>query len=136
MCSWVSCSRLLTPNTAWRRRLGQETGPGRQAFPRGREEPSHFQAHRLPAGMGLRAPWSPGPMGPLSSPLHPSLVPYIPEFWFWCQMPLQVSSLWSGDEAEDVALSSLIRSFPERERTEHIVLCLGTAKSVPREVAF
>lgn len=138
MCSWVSCPRLLTPNTAWRRRLGQETGPGRQAFPGGREEPSHFQAHRLPAGMGLRAPrqWSPGPMGPLSSPLHPSLVPYIPEFWFWCQMPLQVSSLWSGDEAEDVALSSLIRSFPERERTEHIVLCLGTAKSVPREVAF
>lgn len=51
-------------------------------------------------------------------------------------MPLQVSCLWSEDEAEDVALSFLIRSFPERDRTEHFILSLGTAKSVPREVAF
>ena len=79
-------------------------------------------------------PWPYGPSF-IPSPFLSS-VPYIPEFWFWCQMPLQVSCLWSGDEAEDVALSSLIRSFPERDRTEHFILSLGTAKSVPREVAF
>lgn len=94
--------------------------------------------HPISQGWGcVRQAVVPWPCGPPFIPSPPlSLVPYSPDFWFWCQSPLQVSSFGSGDEAEDVAVSSLITSFLERERTEHIVLCLGTTKSVPREVAF
>lgn len=131
MCSQVPCCRPLTPNTAWLRKLGGRPSPWGSSLTL-----LGPQASRRDGAACTQAvvPWPYGPSLIPSPPL--SSVPYIPEFWFGCQMPLQVSCLWSGDEAEDVALSSLIRSFPERDRTEHFVLSLGTAKSAPREVAF
>ena len=77
MCSWVSRSRLLTPNTAWQRRLGQETGPGRQALPLGQRGALTLpdpQASRRDGAVCTQAvvPW----------PYGPPLIPSPPRAWF------------------------------------------------------
>lgn len=68
-----------SPNAAWRARLRPEAGPGRQAFPQQREQPSLFIDPQVSPRDGAACIWGSSsvrvvvtwPSWPLSSPLHP-----------------------------------------------------------------